>query len=277
MPAGIGDVERGVRHAERIEQPLLQHGEQRLSLDDFDDAAEHVSRMAVFPGRAGLMRQWQRGDLLRERVIAEARSLETLDGVALMRRARRPENEWSVRYPAADPEIVIGRFTGTRSSTGLPSSPTSPPDLRFGEGRDVFRAGSPSDSLPSSTSIIAATDVIGFVIESDAEQRVRRHRHLRCGAADTERFEIGRLAAALHQNDSARNSARTHLVLVEKAPSASSFVRENPSCSGWLWPTLSAVAGPAINSVKAATQTKARNDLISLSPAGCYRFANSSP
>ena len=38
-------------------------------------------------------------------------------------------------------------------------------DFRVGKGRNVFRDGIVEDSLPSSTSIIAATDVMAFDIE----------------------------------------------------------------------------------------------------------------
>ncbi len=46
-------IEGGVRHAERIEQPLLEKCVERLAADDFDDATDGVDAgLAVAPGRA---------------------------------------------------------------------------------------------------------------------------------------------------------------------------------------------------------------------------------
>ena len=67
----FGDVERGLAHAEGIEQALLLELVQRLSRHDLDDAAEHVGRMAVVPFRARLLRQRQFRDPLDEFGIAE--------------------------------------------------------------------------------------------------------------------------------------------------------------------------------------------------------------
>ena len=62
--------------------------------------------------------------------------------------------------------MVIGRFTGTRSRPTAPSSPFfSTPTLTFANDGMYFETGSSSCSLPSSTSIMAATVVIGFDME----------------------------------------------------------------------------------------------------------------
>ena len=62
--------------------------------------------------------------------------------------------------------MMIGRSGGTRSSRGLTPSPTcSTPTLTSAKAGMYFESGSDSDSLPSSTSVIAATAVIGFDIE----------------------------------------------------------------------------------------------------------------
>ena len=50
-------IEGGVRHAERIEQPLLEKCVERLAADDFDDATDGVDAgLAVAPGRARFTR-----------------------------------------------------------------------------------------------------------------------------------------------------------------------------------------------------------------------------
>ncbi len=62
--------------------------------------------------------------------------------------------------------IVIGRLTGSSTSDGLPlSSGLSTPTITSAKAGIYFETGSPSESLPSSTSIMAATDVTGFDIE----------------------------------------------------------------------------------------------------------------
>ena len=50
----IRDVESGLGHAKRIEQPLLFELKQRLSRNDLDDAAENIGRVAVIPQRSRL-------------------------------------------------------------------------------------------------------------------------------------------------------------------------------------------------------------------------------
>ena len=57
--------------------------------------------------------------------------------------------------------IVIGRLSGLRSSL----SPLATPTFRFAKAGIKFETGSVRASRPSSTSIIAATETIGFVIE----------------------------------------------------------------------------------------------------------------
>ncbi|MNT48407.1 hypothetical protein D3C72_1851880 [compost metagenome] len=61
---------------------------------------------------------------------------------------------------------VIGRRAGTLSSTGLPSAPgfSMPTVMRAYSGRYIA-TGSSSFMRPSSTSIIAATVVMGLLIE----------------------------------------------------------------------------------------------------------------
>ena len=62
--------------------------------------------------------------------------------------------------------MVIGRLSGSSASAGLPLSSTfSTPTFTLAKAGMYFATGSSSASLPSSTSIIAATDVIGFDIE----------------------------------------------------------------------------------------------------------------
>ncbi len=62
--------------------------------------------------------------------------------------------------------MVIGRLTGSSTSAGLPlSQHFSTPTFMSAKAGMYFDTASSSLSLPSSTSIIAATDVIGFDIE----------------------------------------------------------------------------------------------------------------
>ena len=62
--------------------------------------------------------------------------------------------------------MVIARLGATRSSVGLPSAPGfSSPTFTSLKAGMYLATGSLSASLPSSNSIIAATVVIGLVIE----------------------------------------------------------------------------------------------------------------
>ena len=62
--------------------------------------------------------------------------------------------------------MVIGRCSGSSVSVTLPlSSRFSTPTFTSAKAGMYFDTGSSSLSLPSSTSIIAATEVIGFDIE----------------------------------------------------------------------------------------------------------------
>jgi hypothetical protein len=61
--------------------------------------------------------------------------------------------------------MVIARSSGSSTSASLPSSRFLTPTLSVAKAGMYFETGSSSLSLPSSTSIIAATDVIGFDIE----------------------------------------------------------------------------------------------------------------
>ena len=56
---------------------------------------------------------------------------------------------------------VIGRLSGARSSL----SPLTTPTFVFAKAGMYFETGSVMRSRPSSTSIIAATETIGLVIE----------------------------------------------------------------------------------------------------------------
>src|SRR5947199_75037 len=51
----IGHIETGVLHAQWIEDALFLELIERFSGSDLDHPAEDVSRMAVVPGRAGLI------------------------------------------------------------------------------------------------------------------------------------------------------------------------------------------------------------------------------
>jgi hypothetical protein len=62
--------------------------------------------------------------------------------------------------------MVIGCLAGTRSSVTAPLAAfCSTPTLTLANDGMYFERGSSSRSFPSSTSIIAATVVIGFDIE----------------------------------------------------------------------------------------------------------------
>ena len=66
--------------------------------------------------------------------------------------------------------MVTGRSSGTSFRTGVPSAATElTPTFTSAKSGMNLETGSNSASLPASTSIIAATLVIGFVIECSAK------------------------------------------------------------------------------------------------------------
>src|SRR6266404_7815411 len=75
-----------------------------------------------------------------------------------------------------------------------------------------FATVSSSESLPSSTSIIAATEVIGFDIEYRRKIVSAVHRQLGRDVANPENFEVDRLPVLLDQHDGTRNLAGRDLV-----------------------------------------------------------------
>ena len=78
----------------------------------------------------------------------------------------------------------------------VPDRACSTPTFASAKAGMYFETGSSSDSLPSSTSIIAATDVTGFDIEYRRKIVSARHRQFGRDVANAEIFEIDRLARA---------------------------------------------------------------------------------
>ena len=58
----IGDVERGINHAQSIEQTISENMIKRVARDDFDHATENVSGVSVIPQRSRLLGQRQLGN-----------------------------------------------------------------------------------------------------------------------------------------------------------------------------------------------------------------------
>ena len=81
-----------VLHLQRLEQPLCEKIRQALARGRLDHTAEQIDREAVFPDRAGLMRQRRLGealDLLGRReiarvIVADARQIESGLGVGVL-------------------------------------------------------------------------------------------------------------------------------------------------------------------------------------------------
>jgi hypothetical protein len=227
MPGGIGDMKRGVLHAERIEQPLLEHLQQRLAFHHLDHAAKHVGRMAILPDRARLLRERQRGDLFGEGLVAQTSRLEVrlrvpgvdkaLAGVPVGDARGVPQQVLDDDRSAQRREIEHGLAV----AAGFFHA-----DFRERETRDV-----PGDRLVQRELALIDQhhrhergDRLGHRI--DSKQRVRRHRRLGRDIAHAEGFEIGRLTAALHQHDRARHLAVRNLRPEEFRHRAEFFARE---------------------------------------------------
>ena len=92
---------------------------------------------------------------------------------------------------------VIGRFAGTVSSSG-PSSRLS--TRRLASSGSSRSTGSSSRSLHSSTRIIAATAVIGLVIEVMRKSVSRRDRVAAAGHLRADHLDMHFAAAADHRD-----------------------------------------------------------------------------
>jgi len=153
--------ERGVVHSERRKNPLAQHLAERRSGDDLDDAPEHVGGVAVFPNLARLKAQRQRGErgdmlghrpLLAHQIRREHLALHVrISGEAVGEAGRVPHQ-------------VLDRDRAFRR-TSSNVSPVSTPTFTSANAGMYFASGSVTSSRPSSTSVIAATVTIGFVME----------------------------------------------------------------------------------------------------------------
>ena len=142
----------------------LQQRAQRLAGHDLEQRAQHVGGAAVFPAAAGLVRQRQRRQrpcriraLLRER-LRDVRVSTYWRCTALL-----PRNSYVSPAVCRNRSCTVAsRRTGcSRTLAALLHR-----HLLAGELRQVLRdTGSTSCSRPSSTSISAASDTSGLVIE----------------------------------------------------------------------------------------------------------------
>ncbi len=108
---------------------------------------------------------------------------------------------------------MIGRFTGTSSRACSPFSAFfSTPTLALANDGMYLATGSSSPSLPWSISIIAATDVIGLVIEKRRKMVSSRHRRVGHDIADAEQPVIDRLAVLLDQQHRTQDFFACNLV-----------------------------------------------------------------
>ena len=80
---GVRDVKTCVAHFQRIENALLLELVERFAGNDLDEAAEHVNRVAVVPGRAGLIGERQLGEAVHEVGVGElaAHQIDPLVGL----------------------------------------------------------------------------------------------------------------------------------------------------------------------------------------------------
>ena len=108
---------------------------------------------------------------------------------------------------------MIGRSSGSSTSDGLPLRRVSRRRLsRRRRPGCISRRDRRATSLPSSTSIIAATDVIGFDIEYSRKMVSGVIGLLGRDVAHAEIFEIDRMAVLLDQEDGAGDFAGRDLV-----------------------------------------------------------------
>ena len=158
--AALGQEEARVPHVERFEDAGGEKRAEALSGHDLDDASEHFDRAAVVPGRAGMAEEGQFRHQQGMLLVGAVAAPELRVGVARLKRAR----DDLVREAGGVAQKVLDRDGAARlleddldpekRATFVPAKA----GMNFDRGSSIL-------SKPSSTSIIAATEAIGFVIE----------------------------------------------------------------------------------------------------------------
>ena len=165
-PVGV-DVPHGVGHAERFEDVGLHEVLERHAGGDLDHPAEHVEPHRVLPLRARLEHERQRGevvddvgevgDVVGDAPLEAGLAVERVDGVVLHEPVRQAGH---VRRQVPDAQLLgdrLGHRGHARPAAPHPGAPANDGMYR--------RTGSLSSNRPCSHATIAATAVIGLVIE----------------------------------------------------------------------------------------------------------------
>ena len=90
-----------------------------------------------------------------------------------------------------------------------PTIGCSTPTLRSSNSGRYCATGARRSSLPSSTSIMAATETIGLVIEARRKIASVFHRHLLFAVLEPDRLQVGDFVAAAISNTAPGNSPRS--------------------------------------------------------------------
>ena len=155
-------MKRGILHAQRLENALAQKSLQRLTRNDLDHPPQHVGGTAVLKRAARLEDQRQASQLPGEfGQTALARTNAQLGVLALHRGAAQKlighasgVAQQVMQGGGAPNRLQLHRAIHQRQP---PAGPRIPANSRA--------TGSFSNSLPSSISIMAATETIGLVME----------------------------------------------------------------------------------------------------------------
>ena len=216
--------ETRVDHAQRTEDPLLEKLAQRHAGDLFDDETQHVQTQAVFPRRARLIVQRQRGEPLDEFGARPlCRSPGGADGIDLVQRrvaaaVGQPE-VWRIKS-----WIVISRASST-VAPGLPSHPGVPTRMRASV-RQVLADRLVHHQPAFFVEHQCGDGDHGLGHRSDAEDRVLRHRRARGRIEVAERFVVRELALTCDREDRAGQRARRDLGVERSADALQAVARE---------------------------------------------------
>ena len=172
VAVGLGHEEAGVVHAERLEHPLGEHDVERLARGPGDQHPEDVGAGVVQPagaragGRAAPTRRCastrRAPAALRRRVGPAAGPRSARASSDRLGPGRRRSRSPSPLRNVSRSRTVIGRSAGTVSSSGPVGSART---RRSASSGSRSSTGSSRRSRHSSTSISAATAVIGLVVD----------------------------------------------------------------------------------------------------------------
>ena len=221
-------VERGVLHAKRREDLLLQEHVEGLARDHLDQAAQDVHAVAVAPHRARVVVERRLADLVGELLqglVSAANAELAVVRVALGVARSAVADSGGVGQKILDRHVAVRRHQLQAWVSG-PRIDTPNGDLLIAEGGDPAGRG-----CAEREAVLLVQDHHGdagdrLAHRVDAEERVLGHRFLRLEVAVAVRVEVRDLAAAGDQARGAGDFARLDVAVHRSVDAGEALGRE---------------------------------------------------